>query len=74
MFHTASKHIYIMEFLEYFGLAVVSYLLSRNVQMKLPVKYLLIQYLSHRNPMVQCRGYGGYRKITESSNVERGCC
>ncbi|KAG8314554.1 hypothetical protein J6590_090509, partial [Homalodisca vitripennis] len=22
---------------------------------------------------VQCGGYGGYRRITESSNIERGC-
>ncbi|KAG8285479.1 hypothetical protein J6590_079262 [Homalodisca vitripennis] len=25
-------------------------------------------------PMAQCSGYGGYRKITRSSNVERGRC
>ncbi|KAG8270042.1 hypothetical protein J6590_093868 [Homalodisca vitripennis] len=25
-------------------------------------------------PMAQCSGYGGYRKITRSSNAERGCC
>ncbi|KAG8291053.1 hypothetical protein J6590_070305 [Homalodisca vitripennis] len=24
--------------------------------------------------MAQCSGYGGYRKITRSSNAERGCC
>ncbi|KAG8314297.1 hypothetical protein J6590_096038 [Homalodisca vitripennis] len=24
--------------------------------------------------MAQCSGYNGYRKITASSNVERGCC
>ncbi|KAG8253362.1 hypothetical protein J6590_035355 [Homalodisca vitripennis] len=25
-------------------------------------------------PKAQCSGYNGYRKITRSSNVERGCC
>ncbi|KAG8337326.1 hypothetical protein J6590_026291 [Homalodisca vitripennis] len=27
-----------------------------------------------RRPMAQCSGHNVYRKITRSSNVERGCC
>ncbi|KAG8335134.1 hypothetical protein J6590_076079 [Homalodisca vitripennis] len=25
-------------------------------------------------PLAECNGYNGCRKITRSSNVERGCC
>ncbi|KAG8293436.1 hypothetical protein J6590_016395 [Homalodisca vitripennis] len=39
-----------------------------------PLNFAVVQTYLPLWPIARCSGYGCYRKITDSSNAERGCC